>query len=269
MSSYRTTAANPSGEIDYKIESFGGFDELIVTLKGKQRMVVEPGFISYLEGSLHIEPDVPTGLFSGLRRALGGDSLVRTRVVAPEGVRRATLTLAPKLPGSIRALALQAGESWYVRTGAVMAFTEGIVLEEKFKVSPAIKSANGSLVRLTLAQGFKEGMVWIAAYGGVREHRVPEGKSLHIDHGMFLAAPATIPLSVELPGSLGTKIFSGEGLIAKVLGGAVPSVVWTQSRSLQDVARVFQRGGTEEPEASRPQRSSKRAARFSRQRVRY
>lgn len=247
MSQFKTTAANPTGEIDYKIETFGGFDELIITLKGGQQIKAEPGSISYLDGDLKIEPDTAPGLLNGIRRMIGGEELVRTRVLAPPTVRKATVTLAPKLPGSVRALVLRPGESWYVRTGGLLAYTNGIHVEEKFKVSPAIRSANGTLVRVRLEDNASTGMAWIAAYGGVREHRVPEGKRLHIDHGMFLAAPATVPLSVEMPGSLGTQIFSGEGLITKVMGSAGPSLVWTQSRSLQDVQRLMdQKGGEEE-----------------------
>ena len=74
-----------------------------------------------------------------------------------------------------------------------------------------------------------DGMVWLAAFGGIEHLHIPAGTSIKVDHGLFVVARSEFNYTVSSIGGLKSFIFGGEGFAMHFHG---PCDIYIQSRNV-------------------------------------
>lgn len=211
-----------------KTEIAGGksFSHLVVDLEPQEGLRSEPGAMASMDTGIDMMASFNGGFFSAiLVKFLGKESLfISTYKNLSDKTQR--LVLTKDTPGEIVEEKLD-NEILYIQPGAYVAGSAGI----KYRLSWAGFSsmlAGEGLFRIRV-QG--PGTVWYGAYGAVVEKEV-RGEYI-VDSGHLLSYPPNMKLKIKLSGGVFSSVFSGEGLVLKLVGSGK---IKLQTRSLKGLA---------------------------------
>lgn len=171
----------------------------------------EPGFVQTLKA-------IAVAL---IKKLLGGESFFVNEFSSSDN-NPTTVTIAPKLPGSIVCRELN-NQSITLQGGAFLACTNQLEVKVKFAGLKAIFSGHG----LFFLEISGTGQVFFSAYGGVLEREV--SGSLTVDTGHLVGFDPGVDYIIRGAGGLKSTLFSGEGLVMDFSG---KGKVYLQSRNV-------------------------------------
>ena len=194
----------------------------IISLAGGESIQAESGAMVSMSDSVSIKTEVRGGITSGLKRkVLGGESFFINEFTAQEV--SGEVTVAPSLPGDIIALKMM-GEPLLIQSGSFLAASPDVVIDTKFGGAKTFFSREG----LFLLKATGHGTIFISSYGGIRLVELGPGEKYTVDTGHMVAFDETVEYSVGKSGGWKSTLFSGEGLVAKLVG---PGRFYMQTRS--------------------------------------
>ncbi len=193
-----------------------------VQLAGGEKVRVEAASMVGMSSGVTLETQATGGLLKSLGRAfLGGESFFQNVYTAPS--QGGEVLVAPSLPGDLTTLDLT--EPMLVQSGAYVASEMGIELDSKWGGSKSFFGTGGGLFMLR-AQG--QGQMVVSAYGAIHEITLAAGQAYTIDTGHLVALSESMPFKTRSIGGIKTFMFSGEGLVADLMG---PGKILVQTRS--------------------------------------
>lgn len=197
----------------------------VVTLAANEEVKVEPGaMVSFSEG-VASRTEVQGGLFSGLKRVLGGESFFQNTFQAP--AQGGEIMLAPTLPGDIRLIEITPQMPLLLQSGAYLAAETGVAFDTSWGGARGFFGGQGLLLLRVTGQG----MLLLSSYGALEERMLAPGQHYTVDTGHIVAMDASIQFQVRGMGSLKRTLFGGEGLVCELTG---PGRVLMQTRNEQE-----------------------------------
>ncbi|PRQ06237.1 TIGR00266 family protein [Enhygromyxa salina] len=176
-------------------------------------IVAESGAMVAMDTGIDMKTSMRGGLLAAAKRKLlGGESLFQNTFTAGGAGQR--LYLAPGPEGDLRAMNLQAGESFFLQSGAYVAHVgDQLNLDTKFGgVKGFFGGAGFFMLRVT-----GPGTVYYCAYGALHEIDVPpEGYTIDNDH--LVGFSEGLQYNVRKFGGMRGLFFSGEGLVCDFSG---------------------------------------------------
>ncbi|WP_017328182.1 TIGR00266 family protein [Synechococcus sp. PCC 7336] len=209
----------------FQVEHAPAYGMLRMQLAANQTMLVESGAMAAMDPWIDMKSKVRGGLWQGLGRVLGGESLFVSEFSTKQ--RSGMLFLSPGIPGDIHHYKLE-GNALMVQSSGFVACDPTIELDTKFQGMRGFFS--GESIFLIRACG--TGDFWFSSYGAILE--IPVEGEYVVDTGYVVAFEDTLDYSVEVLGGLSfkglrTAIFGGEGLVCRFRGRGR---LWVQSRHL-------------------------------------
>ena len=190
------------------------FGMLQVTFEQPGEVIVaESGAMVAMDTGIDMKTSMRGGLLAAAKRKLmGGESLFQNTFTAGGPGQR--LFLAPGPEGDLRAMNLQAGQSFFLQSGAYVAHVgDQLVLDTKFG---GVKGFFGG-VGFFMLKVTGPGTVYYCAYGALHEIDVPpEGYTVDNDH--LVGFTEGLQYNVRKFGGMRGLFFSGEGLVCDFTG---------------------------------------------------
>ena len=194
----------------------------IVSLDAGESLQAETGSMVSMSDGIRIETSMGKGgLFGGLKRAVGGESLFINQLIAD---RAGEVTIAPSLPGDMITVDLTGSESLLVQSGSFLAATPGVTIDSKWGGSRGFFSGEG----LILLRCSGQGTLWISSYGAIHLVELAAGQRYVVDTGHMVAFDQSVSYQVGKSGGWKSTILGGEGLVVNLTG---PGRFYLQTRS--------------------------------------
>jgi len=205
----------------YEILYQPAYSLLKIDMTRGQSICAEAGAMVSMSGDIEIQTSAKGGILGALKRSvLGGESFFMNTFQTSQAGQ---LTLAPTLPGDICALQL-AGQTIYAQSGAYLASGQDVQIDTKWGGAKTFFSKEGFfLLKLT-----GSGNVFLSSYGAIHTITLHSGQAYTVDTGHMVAFEESVTYNVSRVGGLKSTLFSGEGLVCKLIG---PGKIWIQSRS--------------------------------------
>jgi uncharacterized protein (TIGR00266 family) len=207
---------------------------LEVLLDVGEALVSDRGEISWMTANVRMTQTAGRGaqggLFGGLKRVLGGGSLLLTRFEASGG--QGFVAFAAKLPGHIVPLEIAPGQNWIVHRDGWVCGTEG--------VSPSVALSQSLGGALFGKEGFVlqrlegQGTAWIELGGELVSYELSAGQQLLVHPGHVGAFEGTVQFSVTRVPGIVNRWAGGDGHWLVALTGS--GKVWLQSMPLAVLA---------------------------------
>jgi uncharacterized protein (TIGR00266 family) len=193
-----------------------------------EHIVAEAGAMVAMDSGITMKTSMRGGLLAAAKRkVLGGESLFQNTFTASGAGQR--LFLAPGPEGDLRAMELQAGQSFFMQSGAYMAHVgDRMVLDTKFG---GVKGFFGG-VGLFMIKVTGPGTLYYCAYGALHEVDVPpEGYT--VDNANLVGFTEGLEYENRSFGGMRGLFFSGEGLVCDFTG---QGKIYLQTRNASALA---------------------------------
>ena len=195
----------------------------VVELAANEGISVEAGSMVSMSQGITLETKAAGGLLASLTRSiLGGESFFLNEYHAP--VSGGTITLAPALPGDMKALVQDGERALMVQSGAYVASSSDIQVDTRWGGAKTFFASEG----LFLLRCSGAGDLLLSSYGAIHEMTLQDGERYTVDTGHLVAFDEGIGFQVRTVGGLKSTLFSGEGLVVDLTG---PGRVLVQTRS--------------------------------------
>ena len=193
-----------------------------VTLTPSETINVEPGAAISFSDGVTVETHAQGGFFRGVKRMFGGEHFFMNTFTAP--TQGGELTLAPQLPGDMLSLALEAGQTFLLKSGAYIASETGISFDTSWGGAKGFFGGAGLLLLKVIGRG----SLILSVFGAIEERVLAEGQKYTIDTGHIVAFDESVHFDVRGMGNMKSTFLSGEGLVCELTG---PGRVLMQTRS--------------------------------------
>ena len=217
--------------MEYTIDQRPSYSILKIKLEPGESVTSEAGAMVLFKGDVEIGTHTGGGLLKGLMRGILGTEAVFMNTYRARS--KAEIWFAPTLPGDIRYIPLH-GDSWIVQDMSYLAHHGDVDVSIAWRGLRGLL-AEGELFWLRLGG---HGGIWVNAYGGLEELKVPAGEVVTIDNFHFVAMPETVDYRIRKFGGWKSFLLGGEGLVFDVRG---PAVVYLQTRILPPFARLMKK----------------------------
>ena len=205
----------------YEIRYQPSYSLGIVALDAGESLQAETGSMVSMSDGIRIETSMGGGgLFGGLKRAIGGESLFINQLIAD---RAGEVMVAPSLPGDMLGVEL-AGQTLFVQSGSFLAAMPGITIDSKWGGSRSFFSGEG----LVLLRCSGQGVLLLSSYGAIHQIDLAPGQRYVVDTGHMVAFDETVQYQVGKAGGWRSTILGGEGLVVNLTG---PGRFYLQTRS--------------------------------------
>jgi len=205
------------------------FGMLQVTFdQANETMVSESGAMVAMDTGIAMKTSMRGGLMAAAKRKLmGGESLFQNTFTASGPGQR--LFLAPAPEGDLRAMNLEAGQSFFLQSGAYVAHMgEELNLDSKVAGLKAFFGGGGFFMLKVTGPG----TVYYCSYGALHEVEVPpEGYTVDNEH--VVGWTEGLQFNVRSFGGFRGMFFSGEGLVTDFSG---QGKVYLQTRNASSLA---------------------------------
>jgi len=209
--------------MNYEILDSPDFALLQLTLDAGDKVVAESGAMVAQDGQISVETNMRGGLLGAAKRKLlGGESLFQNTFTANAGSQR--LYLASPAEGDLRAQKLEAGEEFFLTSGAYVAHIgDELEIDTKFGGVKGFFSGVGFFMLRIVGPG----TVFYGSYGAL--HPVEVGaEGYTVDTGHIVGFTQGLNYKVRAFNGFKGLFFSGEGLIAEFDG---QGTVYSQTRN--------------------------------------
>ena len=210
--------------IDYQV--YGDDLQMVeIGLDPGEGVRAEVGTMAYMEDGIEMQTSTGSGIFSGLKRMVTGESFFITTFLNSGGAKSHVAFAAP-YPGKVIPIDLnQVGGNYLCQKDAFLCAAQGIEIEVAFskKLGAGIFGGEGFI--LQRLEG--DGLAFVHAGGTIIEKNLAAGESLRVDTGCLVAFAPSVDYDIQFVGGFTNALFGGEGLFLAHLKG--PGQVYLQS----------------------------------------
>ncbi len=214
-----------------KYEITGGVLPVIkVNLNQGESVFNESG--SMIWRTQHVKMDTSSrgGLLKGFARSFGGESMFMNNFMAEQPNQE--VAFATNMPGMIKVLKLNGGQTIMCQKGAFLVGDQGIELAVAFqkKFSAGFLGGEGFILQKVSGSGD----VALEIDGSLEERTLAPGEVLYVDQGNVAYFDESVSYEIETVKGLKNKFLSGEGFFIVRLTG--PGNVGLQSMPISSLA---------------------------------
>ncbi len=194
-----------------------------------EELMSTAGAMRYMTGNVRMDAKMEGGLFKGVKRMLGGESLFLVKYKAEGG--SGIIGLGGSAPGKI--IDLDIGEkTWFVQKTGYLGAQPTVDLDIAFqkKLGGALFGGEGIIIEKLSGKG----IAFVAACGDFNVVDLKEGEQYKVSSGNAVAWEESVAYDIAATGSAKTVLFGGEGLFVTTLTG--PGKIIIQSMTLMDLA---------------------------------
>lgn len=210
--------------IDYQV--FGDDLQMVeIELDPGEGVRAEAGTMAYMEDGIEMQTSTGSGIFSGLKRMVTGESFFITTFLNA-GSGKSHVAFAAPYPGKVIPLDMdEVGGEYLCQKDAFLCAAQGVEIEVAFtkKIGAGIFGGEGFI--LQRLQG--DGLAFVHAGGTIIEKNLSAGESLRVDTGCLVAFAPSVNYDIKFVGGFTNALFGGEGLFLANLQG--PGKVYLQS----------------------------------------
>lgn len=230
-------------QIDYKLVG-DDMQAVLIALDPQETVQAEAGSMMFMDDGIAMNTEMQGGLFGGIKRKLGGESLfVTTFTNQSQGKRH--VSFAAPYPGKIIPLDLEESGTMLCQRDAYLASAYGIDISVAFtkRLGAGFFGGEGFILQRLTGDGY----AFIHAGGTVLKRELKAGETLQVDTGCLVAFQETVDYDIRTVSGIKTALFGGEGIFLAHLGG--PGTVYLQtlpfSRMADRVLSVAGYGGSQ------------------------
>ncbi len=182
---------------------------VVIPLGAGQEIQAEPGALLYMAGDVEMDSSMRGGLWGGLKRMVGGESLFMTRFRSRS---QGQVAFAAPHPGKLKQIDLAGGASWLCQRDSFLCATAGIEMGIAFtkKFGAGLFGGEGFILQRITGNG----TAFIHGGGNFIEFDLVAGQTLRVDTGCIVAFEETVQYDIQFVGRLQER--------ALRRGGAVP-----------------------------------------------
>lgn len=238
--------ASTTVSADVKASYIGavGNRALVLELSDGATVLADTHSMAYMDGAVDVKTNAG-GIGKAIGRFMGGESLFLNTYTGTGGARSQRVVLSVPMPGDVIELKLSPGESLKASRGVFMAATPASAVEVSGRLNAkGILSAGqqeGPVLTKITASTLSAARVWLASYGHIERHDVPQGEALLVDNENFVACHVDVNYEISKVGGIKSVILGGEGFAMKFSG---PCTVYTQSKGLRSFAMLINQYAT-------------------------
>jgi uncharacterized protein (TIGR00266 family) len=195
---------------------------VVIPLGANQEIQAEPGALLYMAGDVEMDSSMKGGLWGGLKRMVGGESLFMTRFKSRS---QGQVAFAAPHPGKLKQIELAGGASWLCQRDSFLCATSGIEIGIAFTKRFGAGLFGGEGFILQRIGG--HGTAFIHGGGNFIEFDLVAGQTLRVDTGCIVAFEETVQYDIQFVGGFKNALFGGEGLFLATLSGPGKCVLQT------------------------------------------
>ena len=201
---------------------------VVINLDKGQTVFDNKGAVNYCDSNLKVETKTG-GVWQGIARALfTSESMFLTYYTGTLDERKSVISFASQLPGDIIGVRIRPNEKFTMSSYNFVAATNNLKLNVKSRFRNIFGGGN-IFINEVINQSNSDGIVWLAAFGGIEHLHIPADSSLKVDHGLFVVARSEFNYDITTIGGLKSFVFGGEGFAMHFDG---PCDIYVQSRNI-------------------------------------
>ncbi len=190
--------------------------------------------MAWMNDAVRMDTHTGGGFLAGLRRSFGGGSFFVTDFTAQGSGH---VAFAPRFPGTIIPVQLQAGQSLICRKETFLVAEKSVSLELAWQKSIGAGFFGGSGFILQKVTG--PGMVWLDLSGELVERDLAPGERLLVHAGHVGVIEPSVGFDIQRVSGFKNILCGGEGLFLATLTG--PGHIWLQSMPILNLAEEIGR----------------------------
>jgi len=207
---------------------------LAIDLAPGETVYSQTNCMCWMNDSIDMNTNTSGGFLAGLKRTFGGGTLFVTDFTARGDGH---VAFAPRFPGTIRAIPLQAGQSIVCRKETFLCAEKSVALEIAWQKRLGAGFFGGEGFILQKLSG--PGTVFLDLSGEVVEKDLASGERLLVHAGHVGAMDPTISFDIQMVSGFKNILFGGEGLFLATLTG--PGHIALQSMPILNLAEEIGR----------------------------
>jgi len=198
--------------------------------------------MAWMNDAVTMDTHTGGGLFAGLKRTFGGGSFFVTDFTSTGGGH---VAFAPRFPGTIIAMELQAGQSIICRKETFLVAQKTVTLELAFQknIGSGFFGGNGFVLQKLSGPG----IAWLDLSGELIQRELAPGERLLVHAGHVGIFDPSVSFDIQMVSGFKNILFGGEGLFLATLTG--PGRIWLQSMPImnlaEELARYLPMGGND------------------------
>ncbi|MDB5707349.1 MAG: hypothetical protein JWN66_4465 [Sphingomonas bacterium] len=207
---------------------------LSIALDPGEVIVSQTHAMAWMTDAIDMDTHTGGGLFSGLKRAMGGGSFFITEYSANA---RGEVAFAPRFPGQIIPMQLASGQSIICRKETFLCAERSVSLEIAFqqRLGAGFFAGEGFILQRVTGPG----TVWLDLSGEVIEKTLGPGERLRVHAGHIGMQEPSVSTDIQMVRGFRNMLFGGEGLFLATLTG--PGRIWLQSMPVLNLAEEIAR----------------------------
>jgi uncharacterized protein (TIGR00266 family) len=230
-----TSLEDAMGEADMQYKVSGKVMQTVeIDLKPGETVYSQTNCMCWMNDSIDMNTHTGGGLFSGFMRSLSGGSFFITEFKA-RGAGH--VAFAPRFPGTIMPIALQAGQSLICRKETFLVAESSVQLEIAWQKRLGASLFGGEGFVLQKVTG--PGTVFLDLSGEVVERNLAPGERLLVNAGHVGVIDPSVSFDIQMVKGFKNILFGGEGLFLATLTG--PGHVALQSMPILNLAEEIAR----------------------------
>jgi len=192
--------------------------------------------MAWMSDTVQMDTHTGGGFFAGLKRSLTGGSFFVTNYTAG-GAGPSKIAFAPRFPGQILPVKLEAGQSIVCRKETFLVAQHGVSFEIAFqqRLGAAFFGGEGFILQRVTGPG----TVWLDLSGEVVIEELAAGQRLLVHAGHVGMITPSVQFDIQRVKGIRNMIFGGEGIFLATLTG--PGKVWLQSMPILNLAEAIAR----------------------------
>ncbi len=225
-------------QIDYRLVG-DDMQAVIIGLDPGETVQAEAGAMMFMEQGIVMNAEMQGGLFSGLKRLVGGESLF-VSTFTNTGAGKQHVSFAAPYPGKIIPVNLAETGPMICQRDAYLASAYGIEVTVTLTRRLGAGFFGGEGFILQKLSG--DGLAFIHAGGTILRHDLAPGETLSVDTGCLVAFQESVQYDIRMVGGIKSAFFGGEGLFFAQLTG--PGTVHLQTLPFSRMAdRIMSASG--------------------------
>lgn len=204
---------------------------VLINLDRGESLITESGGMAWMSDGIDMSTNMEGGLFKGLARAFGGESVFLTRYTSQRD--NTEIAFASSFPGKIVPLSLAPGQSIICQKHAFLCGESSLDIDIIFNRRLGAGFFGGEGFILEKITG--PGMCFLEIDGAAVEYDLAPGEVIKVDTGHVAAFEPTVDYDIVTVKGFKNIFFGGEGLFLTELRG--PGKVILQSLPIANLAR--------------------------------
>ena len=209
---------------------------VMIELSPGESVYCQTHAMAWMSDNVKMETNTGGGLLAGLRRSVTGGSFFVTTYTAT-GPDNSRLAFAPRFPGHVVPMNLEAGQSVVCRKETFLVAQSGVTFEIAFqqRLGAAFFGGEGFILQRVTGPG----TVWLDLSGEVVQEELAPGQRLLVHAGHVGIITPSVEFDIQRVRGVRNMLFGGEGIFLASLTG--PGHAWLQSMPILNLAESIAR----------------------------